>query len=290
MSPRAQAGLAVLFANLVWSTTYPVSQVALGIGAGRLAALRFLISGIIALPLLWGQRLPRGRMLLAAIGLGLLGFSVAFLLQVEGIRLAGASLAAISIALEPLATAIVARFFLRERLPRLAPIGFALAVLGTWLLAGEPRPGHDANLPGILLLVASAASFGVYNVFSKPVTEQVGEMPLTVIGALAAGVAFLPWLFIGPPLTSMPRGDVLWTLYLALGPTLLSYFLWFYAVRRADVGFAAFFLYVQPVVGSLLSWVWLGQALTPVEIVGAVLVLFAVYLGVRPAEPLVERA
>ncbi len=290
MSRRAQAGLAVLFANLIWSTTYPVSQLALSIGAGRLAALRFLISGIVALPLLWGQRLPRGRMLLAAIGLGLLGFSVAFLFQLEGIRLAGASLAAISIALEPLATAIVARFWLKERLPRLAPLGFVLAMLGTWLLAGEPRPGHDANLPGILLLIASAASFGFYNVFSKPITEQVGEMPLTVIGALAAGIAFLPWLFYGPPLTSMPRGDVLWTVYLALGPTLLSYFLWFYAVRRADVGFAAFFLYIQPVVGSILSWVWLGQALTLIEIAGGVLVLVAVYLGVRPQEALAERS
>ena len=282
MDRRTQAGLAVLLANVVWSTTYPVSQLALSIGAGRLAALRFLISGVIALPLLRGQRLPRGRMLLAAIGLGLLGFSVAFLLQLEGIRLAGASLAALSIALEPLATAIVARLWLREVLPRLAPLGFLLAVLGTWLLAGAPRPGHDANLAGILLLAASAASFGFYNVFSKPVTEAVGELPLTVIGALAAGIAFSPFLAFGPPLHSMPVGDVLWVVYLALVPTLLGYFLWFYAVRRAQVGFAAFFLYVQPVLGSILSWIWLGEALTPLEIAGGALVLVAVYLGVRP--------
>ncbi len=289
MSRRAQAGLAVLFANLVWSTTYPVSQLALSIGAGRLAALRFLISGVVALPLLWRQGFPRGRLLLAAAGLGLLGFSVAFLLQLEGIRLAGASLAALSIALEPLATAIVARLWLKERLPRLAPVGFLLAIVGTWLLAGAPGPGHDANLPGILLLVAAAASFGVYNVFSKPVTERVGEVPLTVVGALAAGVSFLPWLFVGPPLGTLPRADLLWALYLALGPTLLGYFLWFYAVRRADVGFAAFFLYIQPVVGAALSWIWLGQSLRPPEIGGGLLVLVAVYLGVRP-ERGIERA
>jgi len=289
VSRRAQAGLAVLFANLVWSTTYPVSQLALSIGAGRLAALRFLISGIIALPLLWGQRFPRGRLLLAAIGLGLLGFSVAFLLQLEGIRLAGASLAALSIALEPLATAIVARLWLKEHLPRLAPFGFLLAIIGTWLLAGAPRPGHDANLPGILLLVAAAASFGFYNVFSKPVTERVGEVPLTVVGALAAGISFLPWLWFGPPLRTLPRPDVLWALYLAIGPTLLGYFLWFYAVRRADVGFAAFFLYIQPVVGAVLSWIWLGEGLTSLEIGGGLLVLAAVYLGVRPDRS-IERA
>jgi len=285
---RSQAGLAVLAANLVWSTTYPVSELALTIGAGRLAALRCLISGLLALPLLFGRPLPRGRTLLAAVGLGLLGFSVAFLLQLEGIALAGASLAALSIALEPLATAIVARTWLRERLPRLAPLGFLLAVLGTWLLAGAPRPGHDAHLAGILLLAASAAAFGFYNVFSKPLTERVGEMPLTVIGALAAGIAFAPWLFIGPPLASVPRADLLWALYLALGPTLLGYFLWFYAVRRADVGFAAFFLYVQPVVGAALSWIWLGQGLTTPEILGGILVLVAVYLGVR-RERAIER-
>ena len=282
MDRRTQAGLAVLLANVVWSTTYPVSQLALGIGAGRLAALRFLIAGVLALPLLRGYRLPRGKMLLAAIGLGLLGFSFAFLLQLEGIRLAGASLAALSIALEPLATAIVARLWLKEVLPRLAPLGFLLAVIGTWLLAGAPRPGHDANLAGILLLAASAASFGFYNVFSKPVTESVGELPLTVIGALAAGIAFSPYLLFGPPLRSMLVGDVLWAVYLALVPTLLGYFLWFYAVQRAQVGFAAFFLYVQPVLGSILSWIWLGESLTALEVGGGLLVLVAVYLGVRP--------
>ncbi len=289
MTRRRQAGLAVLLANIIWSTTYPVSQMALSIGAGRLAALRFLISGIIVLPLLLHQRLPRGRMLLAAIGLGLLGFSVAFGLEVEGIRLAGASLAALSIALEPLVTAVVARIWLKERLPRLAPYGLLLAVFGTWLLAGAPRPGHVENLGGILLLVAAVTSFGFYNVLSKPVAEAVGEISLTVVGVLAAGIAFVPWLFFGSPILSTPRIDLAWALYLALGPTLVSYFLWFYALRRAAVGFAAFFLYVQPVVGAALSWVWLGEALTPLEISGGLLVLLAVYLGVRP-ERAVERA
>ena len=283
MRDRTRSGLAGVGANLVWSTTYPVTQLAMGLGAVPLTALRFVVAAALALPVLAAGRLPHGRSLLAAIGLGLLGYGVAFLLQAEGIREAGASLAALSIALEPLATMLFARIWLGERLSRLAGPAFALALLGTWLLAGAPRPGHDAHLAGILLLVGTVLCYGVYNVLSKPVAEAVGEVPLAAVGALATGIAFAPWLLLEVRLQSISPADFGWAAWLALGPTLLSSLLWFYAVRRAEVGFAVFFMYIQPVAGALLSWVWLHESLSPVEILGGLMLLLAVYLGARPA-------
>lgn len=281
MSPRTQAGVALLFANLIWATTYPVSQIALSIGVGRLAALRFLIGGVIALPFVLRGGLPRGRLLWQAMGLGVLGFGVAFGLQLLGIGLAGATLAALSIALEPLATALVARTVLGERLSRLMPIAFAFAVLGTWMLAGLPLPGRNAHFLGVVFLVLAIVCFGFYNVLGKPLADSVGEFKLTGIGTVAAAITLLPFLLFGGHWQSVSGPDLLAGAYLGLAPTLLAYFLWFYAVRRAQIGYAAFFLYVQPVVGAALGWLWLGQGLSLLQITGAAMILLGVYLGAR---------
>jgi drug/metabolite transporter (DMT)-like permease len=41
------------------------------------------------------------------------------------------------------------------------------------------------------------------------------------------------------------------------------------------------FLYVQPLLASLVAWAWLGQTLTPLAIAGGVLAIGGVVLAVR---------
>ncbi|MDA8346461.1 MAG: DMT family transporter [Thermaerobacter sp.] len=285
MPPRTQAGIALALANLVWATTYPVSQLALSIGAGRLAALRFAIAGIVVLPFIVRAGLPRGRLLWQAAGLGVLNFSVAFGLQLLGISFAGATLAALSIALEPIATALVARLLLKEQLSRLMPIAFPVAAVGTWLLAGAPLPGHDAHLLGILFLLLAIVAYGFSNVLGKPLAHAIGEFRLTGVGTIAAAITLMPWLVFGGTVPHVQPADWLEIAYLGIGPTLLSYSLWFFAVRRAQVSYASLFLYVQPVAGAAMGWLWLGQGLSMLQIGGGALILLGVFLGVRGNQP-----
>ncbi len=280
MPPRLRAGIALTLANLLWATTYTASALALSIGAGRLAALRFAVAGVFVLALVLRAGLPRGRLLWQAAGLGVLGFSVAFGFQLLGVEYAGATLAALSIALEPLATALVGRVLLGERLGRLMPVAFPMALLGTWLLAGAPMPGHGAHFLGVAFLLLATACYGFYNVLGKPLAHAIGEFRLTGIGTVAAAITLVPFLFFGP-WPHIRTTDWAAIVYLGFGPTLVAYSLWFYAVRRAHVGFAAIFLYVQPVAGAALGWLWLGQALSALQLVGGGLILLGVYLGAR---------
>jgi drug/metabolite transporter (DMT)-like permease len=175
----------------------------------------------------------------------------------------------------------VARLVLRERLSRLMPIAFPLAVVGTWLLAGAPRPGHNTHFLGIFFLLLAAASYGFYNVLGKPLAHAIGEFRLTGIGTMAAAVTLLPWLLFGGPWPHIRPTDWVAIAYLGVGPTLLAYSLWFFAVRRAQISYAVFFLYVQPVAGAALGWLTLGQGLSLWQIAGGALILLGVYLGAR---------
>jgi drug/metabolite transporter (DMT)-like permease len=52
-------------------------------------------------------------------------------------------------------------------------------------------------------------------------------------------------------------------------------------LSRAPAAKVTSFLYVQPLLASLVAWAWLGQTLTPLAIAGGVLAIGGVVLAVR---------
>lgn len=279
MRDRAAAATLLIAANLLWAGSYVASQLAVSIGAGRLAALRFVVAGLISLPFWLRRPYPPLRAILMAALLGVIGNAFGFGLQLLGLQHSDATIAALSIALEPLATALWARAILGERLGRLAPFAFLTAFVGVWLLAGAPRPGHGGDAFGVALLVAATVCYGLYSTLAKPLLRTTSASVVTGAGALGAGIALMPSLALGPnvPFVSLHVAGIV--LYLAIIVTLLANWLFFHALSRAEVSFSAFFLYIQPLAGAVLGWVLLGETLGPTEIIGAVLLLGAVALG-----------
>lgn len=283
MRDRAAAGLLLTAANLLWAGSYVASQLAVSIGAGRLAALRFLVAGLLSLPLWLRRPRPSLRVVALAAGLGVIGNAGGFGLQLLGLQHSNATIAALSVSLEPLTTTLWAYFLLRERLGRLAPVAFAAAFLGMWLLAGAPRPGHNGDLLGVLLLLGASLCYGLYAALGKPLLKETDAWTVTGAGALGAGIALSPWIALAPRVPWLGSGTVTIVLYLAIIVTLLANWLFFLALDRAEVSFSAFFLYLQPLVGAALGWILLGQVLGPVQAIGALLLLIAMALGMMSA-------
>jgi len=286
---RTRATLALLTLNLLWATIAPVSYLALPLGETRLTAVRFMAAGLAALPFVLRGRRPSWQDVLRCVALGVCGYGIGYVLYLEGVRLAGPSLTALAAAVEPIFTAACAWAFLHEGMGRNAAWSFTLAAAGAWLLAGAPRPGHGGHLFGILLVVLSMCAYGFYNTLGKPVATRVGGLALTGISTLAVGVAFSPWLFVGPAWHAVPASAIWCSVYLGVIPGLAAYSLWFYVVSRAEIAYAAIFLYIQPVGGAVLSWVWLGESMGPVELAGGLLMLLAVFWGTRAERTIAER-
>lgn len=279
MRDRAVAAVLLVAANLFWAGSYVVAQTAVPLGAGRIAALRYLIGGLLSLPLWLRRPFPRMRAILFAALLGVLGNAIAFGLQMLGLQHSDATIAALSIAFEPLATALWARAILGERLGRFGPVAFLVGLVGVWMLAGSPRPGHAGDILGVGLLVAATVFYGLYGTLGKRLLEETDAWTVTGVGAMAAGIVLIPWLPLGPPVHWFSGSVVLPALYLGIFATLVGNGLFFWAIRRAEVSFSAFFLYLQPLAGAVLGWAILGEWLRPLQIWGGALLLVAVGLG-----------
>ena len=75
--------------------------------------------------------------------------------------------------------------------------------------------------------------------------------------------------------------QLLSALYLGIAPTVLGYLLWNWALSRAPASTITSFLYAQPLLASVIAWLWLGQTLSALAIAGGAIAISGVVLTIR---------
>ena len=68
-------------------------------------------------------------------------------------------------------------------------------------------------------------------------------------------------------------------LYLAIITSVFSYFLWYYALGRAEAGKVALFTNLQPILTTILAVILLGQEITLPFVVGGAIAMAGVVIA-----------
>jgi drug/metabolite transporter (DMT)-like permease len=216
------------------------------------------------------------------------GVTFFFIAQYTGIKLAGASVAAILVTLlaPVLITVFSARMFM-ERLTRKQILGILVAAIGAFAVIAGGTLSLENNrnfLPGCLALLATPILWTVYSLAGKRIMEKYDPFLIVSYVNVLGGLFLVPFSLAEGSLGQILSLDVVeWlaVLFLAVTCSVVGYFIWFYVLKHVKAAITSSFLFAEPVVTVLFAVRFASEQLNPVIIGGGVLIFLGVWQVVR---------
>ena len=275
------AAIALIVTLLPWASAFAGIRAGLeGYSPGALVLFRFLIAstGLILYALFTHMHLPALRDLPALFFLGFAGITTYQVCLTFGEQSVSAGTASFLVATVPCFTALLAFFFLRERLKLLGAIGIIISFVGVAIISFSGKSGFSFT-PGTLLIVLASFSESIAFIMQKRFMHKYTSLELATY-MMWTGTVFM-LVFTPELLRQLPAATLTPTLsivYLGLFPAAISYVAWSYTLSRVPASTATSFLNLSPVLALLISWLWLNEVPAPLEIVGGIVVIMGVLI------------
>lgn len=266
-------------APAIWGSTYLVTTELLPQGYPlTVSVIRALPAGLLLL--LAVRRLPHGIWWLRVLMLGALNFSIFWaMLFVSAYRLPGGVAATVG-AIQPLIVILLAHVLLGSSARLAAIVAAAAGIGGVALLILTPHAALDPV--GIAAGLAGAVSMAFGTVLTRKWQPPVSPLAFTAWQLTAGGLLLLPMaLWLEPALPPLTGANLLGLAYLGLIGAALTYILWFRGIAKLGPAAVSPLGFLSPLTAVILGWWWLGQALSPAQILGIVVVLGSIWLGQR---------
>lgn len=292
LSTAARLHIKMALVPLFWGGTFIAGRhLATALPHLTAATGRFLIALLVLLALLVRieGRLPR--LSLSQLGVTFaLGASGVFLYNIFFFGALGhmeAGRTALFIAFNPIVTAVLGAWLLRDRLSWRQWLGVVLALLGVLILVSRGNPAllfeHGLQI-GELLIFGAVFSWAAYTLVGKVALKGLSPLAATTWAALwGCGLLGLGALWetlqLGWP--NVALSHVAAMAYLGVFGTALG-FVWYYqGVLALGPARAAVYNNLVPVWGVTLGILLLGERLLPSMLVGGVMVVLGVLITNR---------
>ncbi|HEY60026.1 MAG TPA: DMT family transporter [Anaerolineae bacterium] len=228
---------------------------------------------------------PSAKELLHFALLGFLGISLHQWLQSTGLVTSQASTTAWIVATTPLFMALMGWFFLKERIGWKSIAGILLATIGVLLVVSKGKLvnvlGGSFGAPGDLLVLISAPNWAVYSVLSRDALKKHTALKMTfyvvLFGWLFTSMQFLAVNHWGE-FNQISTQGWLSIAFLGIFCTYLAYIYWYDALQALPAAHVGAFLYIEPVVSTLIAAAILKEEIVLASVLGGGLTLFGVWL------------
>ncbi len=196
-----------------------------------------------------------------------------------------AGVTAIIVGLQPLLTALIARFWLQQRLSWLQILGLVLGLLGVVVVL---TGGHDLSeihwrpeALGAALVALLGISIGT--LYQKKYGGGVDLMTGSFFQYLATA------LWMGGLSFMTETRDIHWSMdlvfalgWLVFGLSVSAILLLMYLIREGESAKVASYFYLVPPVTALEAWLLFDEELSVISLLGIGIVVLGVYLVLKP--------
>ena len=272
----------------IWGGMYVVSKVVLEIiPPFTLVSLRLILGAITLAIVLAFRGFPKfsHKQLWQVLGVGFVGYGISLSLQFLGTKLSTAANGSLVTSATPAFVLIFASILLREKVTWLRLMALLLATLGVVAVI-DPRSAqlNPELFSGNLLLIGAAVTWALYSVLVRKSTQTMEVLPFSLVAFVGGLPVTLPagaWEMQAVGLGEISVGVVGGVLFLGIICTALAMVLWNTAFAYLDASVASLTFFAQPIVGTLLGWLFLGEKITPLFLLGGLLIGLGLVISSR---------
>jgi drug/metabolite transporter (DMT)-like permease len=291
--------LLLILTFLIWSNSFIAIKMLLArMNAFDLLRLRFIPVGVISLVLIvaffrtesW--QIVKAHPVRVSLGGLLMVISYNFLLN-SGMRYVQPNAASLLIALNPLLTLLLAVRFLHEPFTRRRLLGTIITFIGLGLVVLLGKVGASSGtwialdkIPYALLVLGGPLSWAIATIIIKPALKNHSPLAFNFV-SLAIGslplLLFIDRTFI-TKVFSLGMKEYAAAAFLSLACTILAYTLWNIAVKHWRASNVSLFVYLNPPLTAIFTYLFFGIGITFYFFVGGSIMLAGIVLATWPSK------
>jgi drug/metabolite transporter (DMT)-like permease len=280
--------LLMLLAILFWALNFSIIKIALReFSPHGFNGPRLVFASLLLLIFLWrkeGRLSVRRTDLPRLVALGIMGNTLYQLLFINGISRTTASSTSLVMTMTPIFIALLSAVFIHERIHWAGWLGIFMAFFGLYLvLFGSTGSFSLAGkgLQGDLMILTGNLCWAVYTVFSKPFLDTMSPLKLTSLTLAIGAIFYLPAAV--KDILATPWASLSWRSWAALFfsgmfALSISYVIWYSSVRRIGNTKTGIFGNITPVFTVFFAYLFLGERITPPQVIGALIIFLGFYL------------
>ena len=219
-------------------------------------------------------RIPRRALLGLIVSGALIG--VNWILLFEAYNHTTVAVATLCYYMQPTIVMLLSPLIFRERLTARKSLCAAAAILGMVLVSGVigDSGAQGGSLRGVLLGLGAAVFYSAVVIMNNMI-RGIDKYQKTTVQLLSAGMAMVPYLLLtgGFSPAGMSPGALALLLAVGIVHTGAAYVLYFGSMDGLKVQTVAILSYIDPVAALLFSALLLGERLSALSLLGAVLII-----------------
>jgi len=286
-SGRGIAIAAVIGAAFSWATTAPIIVLILSNTDVDGVTLSLLRAGTACI-ILWSFLLIRNRSALrihtrdapGLIGFGLWSVTMFYTAVTYGVAGTSASVSVSILYMAPALVLLGGAIWYGERLTPLRIIALILSLVGVLLIARIYDPSNLAGTPaGLAWIFLAAIAYAGYTLFGKQLLGKHSAPTVIAWYLLFGSLGLFVIKLIVSPFDWPPVGQLLLLCaVLGLLTTLIPTTLYLWSLTRIPTSEASIISSMEEVFVVIMAWVVLGERLSPIQFLGAGMILSSVLL------------
>jgi drug/metabolite transporter (DMT)-like permease len=280
---------ALLLVVVLWALNLTMTRYILTHGLDPLAyaTLRYGLAAAIflAIVLVAERRLSIARRDLGLVAIASLLIFLNQLAFVYALDTTNASTIALVLGATPAFAALIGLSLGLERMSRRFWVASIVSFAGVGLVALGTGSGVVGGLKGVLLGVATAATWAGYSVAVAPLMQRYSA---SRVSAVVISIAWVGIALVGAPQTARQNFGVGWDVWLllllaTLGPLVVTTLIWFRALGQIGPSRATLIANLQPFVAAFFALLLLSERMTLTQVAGGALIAGGILLARRPS-------